>query len=78
MTQQPKLSKAQRRVVGRMERYSDNQTWWSAEQINVRQSTLDVLERKGVLSGHHERGDLWYKLNAEAERVPIEDLDIPF
>lgn len=76
---QPKLSKPQAAVVKFMD-VGDIGGWWLRRYIkNARQRTLDALVRKGVLAEHlDEYGDLWYRLNSEAERVRPEDIEIPF
>ena len=73
-----KLSKAQADVVRLME-FGDMGGWMLRRFIRARQPTLDALVRKGFLVEHvDEYADLRYKLNAEAERVPVPDEDIPF
>ena len=74
-----KLSEAQVAVVQLMLASSFG-VWWTQEELGgARRSTLDALVRKGFLVEHmDEYADLRYKLNAEAERVPVPDEDIPF
>ena len=85
MTEQPKLSKPQRRVVRLMEQYSTGKVWdlvalWDQETMQIpSRSTMAALVRRGIVRRCHPHHLEYWELVPEAERVPVPDDDsIPF